>query len=99
MAHPQKPWLPPLPSITDLPLTPLGEGGAGRLLLAIGPDAGWEDPYELDLLQQHGFQPVSLGPRTLRTDVALVAMLTLAHDRIRRANPVPLNPVPLNPKP
>jgi len=35
---------------------------------------------------QHGFQGVSLGPRTLRTDVALPSLLALAHDRLLAAD-------------
>jgi RsmE family RNA methyltransferase len=49
-----------------------------RMLLAIGPEGGW-NRYELDLLAAHGFQPVGMGPRTLRTDTACVALLALAH--------------------
>jgi RsmE family RNA methyltransferase len=48
-----------------------------RALLAIGPEGGW-NRYELDLLGAHGFQPVGMGPRTLRTDTACIAMLALA---------------------
>jgi 16S rRNA (uracil1498-N3)-methyltransferase len=39
-------------------------------VLAIGPEGGWV-PFELDLLAQKGFAPFTLGPRTLRTEVAL----------------------------
>lgn len=42
----------------------------GRLLLALGPDGGWV-PFEVELLEQRGFLPVSLGPRTLRGEVAV----------------------------
>ncbi len=55
--------------------------GQGRPLLAIGPEGGWST-FELDMLAQHGFVPVSLGRRTLRTDtacVALLAVLGVAH--------------------
>jgi len=45
-----------------------------RTLLAVGPEGGWDD-YELRLLGAQGFAPVSLGPRTLRTDTACVALL------------------------
>jgi len=55
--------------------------GAGRrVVLAIGPERGWEEPEELHLLVEHGFELVTLGPRTLRTDVACVALLAVAHD-------------------
>ena len=55
--------------------------GAGRrIVLAIGPERGWEEPEELHLLVEHGFELVTLGPRTLRTDVACVALLAVTHD-------------------
>lgn len=49
-----------------------------RLLLAIGPEGGW-NPFELSLLKAHGFQKAGMGSRTLRTDTACVALLALAH--------------------
>ena len=51
---------------------------AERMLLAIGPEGGW-NAFELGLLQAHGFHPAGMGPRTLRTDTACVALLALAH--------------------
>ena len=48
------------------------------MLLAIGPEGGW-NAFELGLLAAHGFQPAGMGPRTLRTDTACVALLALAH--------------------
>ncbi|MEP6919192.1 MAG: RsmE family RNA methyltransferase [Acidobacteriota bacterium] len=52
-------------------------GGANdRVLLAIGPEGGW-NRFELDLLAAHGFQAVGMGPRTLRTDTACVALLAI----------------------
>jgi RsmE family RNA methyltransferase len=53
-------------------------GVADRALLAIGPEGGWND-FERGLLAAHGFEAVSLGPRTLRTDTACVALLALVH--------------------
>jgi RsmE family RNA methyltransferase len=50
----------------------------GRVLLAIGPEGGW-NTFELDLLQRHRFTPIALGPRTLRTDTACIALLALLH--------------------
>ena len=44
------------------------------LLLAIGPEGGWTDE-EVALLESHGFARYSLGPRILRTDTAVVAIL------------------------
>jgi 16S rRNA (uracil1498-N3)-methyltransferase len=48
-------------------------------LLAVGPEGGWT-PYERDLLLARGFAPFALGPRTLRSDTACIALLAvLAH--------------------
>jgi RsmE family RNA methyltransferase len=54
---------------------PRGSNG-GRVLLAVGPEGGWND-FELKLLETHGFQRVGMGPRTLRTDTACIALLAL----------------------
>jgi RsmE family RNA methyltransferase len=53
-----------------------------RVLLAIGPEGGW-NAFELSLLAAHDFQAVGMGPRTLRTDTACVALLALAHSANR----------------
>ncbi|EKX30981.1 hypothetical protein GUITHDRAFT_122815 [Guillardia theta CCMP2712] len=53
-----------------------------RILVGVGPEAGWQDPYELELLGEHGFQGISLGPRTYRTEVALISLLALANERL-----------------
>jgi len=50
-----------------------------RVLLAVGPEGGWND-FEVQLLQAHGFQIVGMGSRTLRTDTACIALLALVHD-------------------
>lgn len=57
-------------------LTVARERPADRVLLAIGPDGGW-DAFELELLAGHGFQTISLGPRILRTDTACIALLAV----------------------
>jgi RsmE family RNA methyltransferase len=51
---------------------------AGRVLVAVGPEGGWND-FERELLTARGFEPFSLGARTLRVDTACVALLSLAH--------------------
>ncbi len=40
---------------------------AERTVIAIGPEGGWI-PFELDLLKAQGFQPLSLGVRTVRVE-------------------------------
>jgi RsmE family RNA methyltransferase len=52
-----------------------------RLLLAIGPEGGW-NAFELNLLDAHGFSSIGMGARTLRTDTACVALLALIHDAL-----------------
>lgn len=55
-----------------VPLAPRTE--QDRLLLAVGPEGGWTDD-EVELLESKGFRRQSLGPRILRTDTALIALL------------------------
>ena len=47
---------------------------SGRLILAVGPEGGWTDE-EVALLEEKGFVRYSLGPRILRTDTAVIALL------------------------
>ena len=60
-----------------------GGDADGRVLLAVGPEGGW-NRFELNLLAAHGFSVASMGPRTLRTDTACLALLALIHDALRR---------------
>ena len=46
------------------------------LLLAVGPEGGWTDE-ELAALEEKGFSRFSLGPRILRTDTAVIALLAI----------------------
>jgi RsmE family RNA methyltransferase len=61
-------------------------GSTARVLLAIGPEGGWNN-FEIRLLEAHGFQPVGMGARTLRTDTAAIALLTLVHAAIASCCP------------
>ncbi len=56
-----------------------------RVLLAIGPEGGWND-FELELLQARGFVAAGMGPRTLATTTACIALLTLAHEALRKSD-------------
>ena len=55
---------------------PAGGMDRRRLLLAVGPEGGWT-PFEIELLEQHGFSRFTLGCRTLRTDTACIALLAV----------------------
>jgi 16S rRNA (uracil1498-N3)-methyltransferase len=46
------------------------------VIVAIGPEGGF-DPLEVRHFSQHGFQPVSLGSRILRTETASIAILAV----------------------
>jgi RsmE family RNA methyltransferase len=54
-------------------------GGPGRVLLAVGPEGGWND-FEMELLGATGFVRASMGPRTLRTDTACIAALAMVYE-------------------
>jgi RsmE family RNA methyltransferase len=54
-----------------------GLGAGERVLIAIGPEGGWND-FERELLQGRGFEGIGLGARTLRSDVATIALLAVA---------------------
>jgi RsmE family RNA methyltransferase len=71
------------PAATQTVDTAAGKNCKERLLLAVGPEGGW-NPFEVGLLDAHGFHPVGVGTRTLRTDTACVALLALVHDAMRR---------------
>jgi 16S rRNA (uracil1498-N3)-methyltransferase len=60
----------------------VGERRDERILLAIGPEGGWND-FERSLLETHHFQSVGMGTRTLRTDTACVALLALMHAALK----------------
>jgi RsmE family RNA methyltransferase len=61
-----------------------GTGEPPRVLVAVGPEGGWNE-FELRLLEGRRFTAVGMGPRTLRTDTACVALLALVQDACREA--------------
>jgi len=67
----------------DLP--PLG---AGPIVLAVGPEKGF-DPTEREALLAAGFQPFTLGGRRLRAETAAVALLAIVVRRRDGAGSVP----------
>jgi 16S rRNA (uracil1498-N3)-methyltransferase len=72
------------PGVTTSPSDAVRATPGRRVLLAIGPEGGWNQ-FELDLLRRRGFSPVSLGPRTLRSDTACVALLAVVRDAQRHS--------------
>jgi RsmE family RNA methyltransferase len=48
--------------------------GNQRIILAIGPEGGWVD-FEVHKFQEQGFTLFSMGPRILRVDTAVPALL------------------------
>lgn len=67
------------PSASATPPLAPAQGGK-RVLLAVGPEGGWTDD-EVALLEEKGFARYSLGPRILRTDTALVALIARLMER------------------
>ena len=57
----------------------LSKAGTDRVLVAVGPEGGWND-FELALLERHGFDRAGLGSRTLTTTTACIAALSLVHE-------------------
>ncbi|MCB2214875.1 16S rRNA (uracil(1498)-N(3))-methyltransferase [Desulfofustis glycolicus] len=55
----------------------------GLTLVAVGPEGGWND-YEVGSLVQSGFSPVSLGPRILRVETAVIALHALFNQLCQR---------------
>lgn len=47
-----------------------------RIVLTIGPEGGLS-PKEMDAASEHGFKPLNLGPRVLRTETAALAALSV----------------------
>ena len=47
--------------------------------ILIGPEGGL-DQDERELAHTHGFEPVTIGPRTLRTETAAVVGLTIVQN-------------------
>ncbi|HKT82061.1 MAG TPA: RsmE family RNA methyltransferase [Vicinamibacterales bacterium] len=55
-----------------------------RCLIAVGPEGGW-NAFETTLLNAHGFISVGMGPRTLRSDTACIALLAIVRDALGRS--------------
>jgi RsmE family RNA methyltransferase len=71
VAHPSK--------AATLDVSP-AQSSTRKVLLAVGPEGGWTED-EVSLLEEKGFVRYSLGPRILRTDTALVALIARLMER------------------
>ena len=56
--------------------TALPEARPESIAVLVGPEGGFV-PEEVDLARESGFIPVGLGPRTLRSETAAVAVATM----------------------
>jgi RsmE family RNA methyltransferase len=65
IAHPG-----PFPALPAVAAPPLRQ----RVILAIGPEGGWQE-YEIEKFRVAGFAPFAMGPRILRVDTAVPALL------------------------
>jgi len=55
-----------------------------QVTLAVGPEGGWTQ-NEIDAFALHGFIPVSMRDRALRTDTAIISLLALVYDALQPA--------------
>jgi RsmE family RNA methyltransferase len=72
------------PAYARSPIDAVSHSGARRIVLALGPEGGWT-PYERDLLERSGFLGIGLGARSLRSDTAVIALLSMIHECQRRS--------------
>ena len=65
----------------EFPAAGEGDASARKMVIAVGPEGGWKEPEELDrFVDQYGFQQITMGKRVLRSDCAVVSLLSLAHE-------------------
>jgi 16S rRNA (uracil1498-N3)-methyltransferase len=48
------------------------------IFAVIGPEGGWTD-IEIAGFREHGWQPVSLGPRILRAETAAICVASVVN--------------------
>jgi RsmE family RNA methyltransferase len=70
------------PGATTPIASALADARDQRVLLAVGPEGGWNQ-FELTLLGAHHFRPIGMGARTLRSDTACISLLALTHAALR----------------
>jgi 16S rRNA (uracil1498-N3)-methyltransferase len=59
----------------------LQEWDGDRIVAFVGPEGGWT-PEEIEIMFEYGVASVTLGPRTLRTETAAIAAVTLIQNRV-----------------
>jgi RsmE family RNA methyltransferase len=78
IAHPQRQTEEPPKRMREVSFP---VGCPPRMVIAVGPEGGWEEPEELErFVDEHDFQQITMGSRVLRSDCAVVSLLSLAHD-------------------
>ena len=70
-----------LSQFTNTATTAAGGKMKEKIVVAVGPEGGWEES-EVKALLDKGFQILSLGDRILRTDMAVPVLLGLANEWI-----------------
>jgi 16S rRNA (uracil1498-N3)-methyltransferase len=63
------------------PAAALRQAGNGAFLALVGPQGGWDEQEE-ELLRRYPGWSVSLGPHRLRSETAVVNLLSLLQDRL-----------------
>ncbi|BFU96628.1 MAG: Ribosomal RNA small subunit methyltransferase E [Nitrospira sp.] len=68
---------------TEMSLTTvtLPTGAHQTILLAIGPEGGWNED-ELRLMREQGYRPLTLGSRILRAETAAIVALSIMQSRL-----------------
>jgi 16S rRNA (uracil1498-N3)-methyltransferase len=65
----------------SLATVPLPQDRQHAIVLLVGPEGGWAQA-ELLLAEDHGFLPLTLGPRILRAETAALAALSVLQSRL-----------------
>ncbi|GAB5357946.1 hypothetical protein AAMO2058_000417600 [Amorphochlora amoebiformis] len=96
VSHPSRPaqqasiGLPTIPRLFEIdPEKALSQLGAKltnetRVVVAVGPDGGWEEPWEIERFIDQGFHPFTIGERVLLTEVAVPVLITMVNDWLDR---------------
>ena len=71
----------------DTPLRTLLDANKDKVFLAIGPEGGWTED-ELQLFQQAGWLPATLGPTILRAETAAIAAMAIVVSQLRTKLPL-----------